>query len=60
MSHTIFKTRKMEVYAFCGKNGNASVGITLKGKSTYGFNQEQLTENQVKKLIKSLTKRVEK
>ena len=50
----------MEVYAFCGKKGNASIGITIKKKVDYGFSQEQLTERQVKKLIKALTQRIKK
>ena len=60
MSNIIFKTKKMEVNAFCGKNGNASVEITLRGKATYGFNQAQLTEKQVIRLAETLMERVKR
>ena len=60
MSNTIFKTKTMEVNDFCGKNGNASVGVNIRGKATYGFNQAQLTESQVKRLINVLKERIKK
>ena len=50
----------MEVTAFCGKNGNASVVVTIRGKATNGFNQSKLTESQVKRLIEALKERVKK
>ena len=49
----------MEAVAFCGRKSIKSVQITIRGKATYGFNQAQLTELQVRELIKVLQERLE-
>ena len=54
MSKDIFETKKLQVTAFVGKNGDASVQIGMKGDYTY----ESLTREQVLKLIHALVARV--
>ena len=54
MSHDIFETEKLQVTAFVGKNGDASVQIGLKGNHSY----EQLTREQVLELAHALIARV--
>ena len=54
MSKDIFETDKMQVTAFVGQNGNASVQIGMKGDNTY----EQLNSEQVAELANVLLKRI--
>jgi len=52
MSKNIFEIKELQVTAFVGKDGDASVQITI------GESYETLTEKQILKLIHSLISRV--